>query len=269
MSQKIKSKPKLNKVIFLGRKSGASKAAQFLLDQGIEIALIVASAEELHPDSLNEFAKRNNIPVFHDDEIIYKMIEANDKRIRNVDLVISYLYWRRIKMPLIKLASRGCINFHPAPLPDYKSRAGYNTAIWEEKTHFGVAVHFIDSEEFDAGPIIKVLRFPFEPDEQVITLIEKTQENLLVLFKKTIKLFKTKQQIKTTENRGGLYLTARQLEGLKVIHPRRDSLEDIHRKIRAFFFPPYHGATIEIKGEKFTLVDEQTLKFLSQKINKN
>lgn len=212
MSRKIRNKPKLNKVIFLGRKHWASKAAQFLLDQGIDIALIVAPAEESHPDSLNEFAKRNNIPVFHDDKVVYQMIEANDKRIRNVDLVTSYLYWRRIKTPLIKLPSRGCINFHPAPLPDYKSRAGYNTAILERRTHFGVSVHFIDSEEFDAGPIIKVLRFPFEPDEQVMTLVEKAQEKLLVLFKQTMRLFKTRQHIETSENRGGLYLTARQLE---------------------------------------------------------
>lgn len=254
------TKKKLNKVIFLGRKPLASKAAQFLLNQSIKISLIVTKPD----DSLNKFAKLNNIPVIHDDKLLYQIIEKNDKKVRDVDLVISYLYWRRIKMPLIKLPSRGCINLHPAPLPDYKGRAGYNIAILNSKDHFGASVHFIDSEEFDVGPIIKVLRFPIEADENVISLIDKTQKKLLVLFKQAIRLFMEKEQIETSKNIGGLYLTGKQLEELKRIDPKKDSLNDIHKKIRAFFFPPYHGAFIEIKGEKFTLINEETLSQLNK-----
>lgn len=254
----------VKRVLFLGRKPLAVKAAQFLLNKNIRIGLIVAPAEDL----LNKFAKLNNIPIIHNDKILYRMIEKNDKKIRDIDLVISYLYLRKIKMPLIKLGSRGCINFHPAPLPDYKGRAGYNTAILEDRRSFGVSAHFIDSEEFDVGPIIRVLRFPIEPNENVMTLIDKTQKKLLVLFKQVIKLFMTKSKIKTYKNVGGLYLNKVQLEELKIVNPEKDSLEGIYKKIRAFFFPPYHGANIEIKGKKFTLVNEEMLKYLSQILNK-
>ncbi len=257
-------KTKLNKVIFLGRKPMASRAAQFLLNQGIGINLIVAPPN----DSLNKFAKLNKIPIIHDDKLLYGMIEDNDKRVRDVDLVISYLYWQRILMPLIKLPSRGCINFHPAPLPDYKSRAGYNTAILNDRGDFGVSAHIIDSEEFDAGPIIKVLRFSTESSENVMTLVEKSQKKLLVLFRQVIRLFMEREEIETYENQGGLYWTKEQLEKLKRINPKKDSLDDIHKKIKAFFFPPYHGAFIEIKGEKFTLIDEEMLNYLSRTLNK-
>ena len=264
--QKIPINKPLERVIFLGRKPLAVEAAKFLLGQNIQITLIVCPSIGKDAEAFSELGKKHNITVLNDGKALYQMIKDGDERIKNVDLVISYLYPRRIKMPLINLASLGCVNFHPAPLPDYKSRAGYNTAILENKKEFGVSAHFIDSEEFDAGPIIKVLRFPIAADEKVMDLVEKTQEKLLVLFKEVILNFQKQSPIEVLKNKDGLYLTGAELESLKAIDPGKDSLEETHRKIRAFFYPPYHGATIKIKGEKFTLVDEDTLRYLAKKL---
>ena len=46
------------------------------------------------------------------------------------------------------------------------------------------------------------------------------------------------------------------MEQLKVIDPQTD---DIPLKCRAFWFPPYMGANVEINGKKYTLVDEYIL----------
>lgn len=43
-----------------------------------------------------------------------------------------------------------------------------------------------------------------------------------------------------------------------------DSLEEINRKIEAFWFSPYEGATIELNGETFTLVNSTILNKIAQ-----
>src|SRR3989344_675745 len=180
-----------------------------------------------------------------------------------------YIQSEQIKEPLFKLGRLGCLNFHPAPLPDYKSRAGYNTAILDRKNEFGVSVHFIDSEQFDAGPIIEVLRWPIDSQAETVLSLESTaQEKLFVLFKKTIQRFMRGEQIITFANAGGYYLTSKQLEAMKEVDLEKDSLEEIDRKIRAFFFPPYTGAYIRVGGQKITLVNQTVLDLLARKITK-
>ena len=81
-----------------------------------------------------------------------------------------------------------------------------------------------------------------------------------------MKLFLSGEDIKTTENSGGLYLTAKELEELKIVDPEKDSSEEIDRKIRAFFFPPHHGAKIILAGKEYTLVNKEILEHLAKLI---
>ncbi len=262
-------KPGIKKVILLCRKVSALECVQFLFKQEIAIAAIVTHPSDPAKKELQKIAQAKRILFYTDDAPLYKLIERNDKRLQNVDLVISYLFWKKIKLPLIELGTKGCINFHPAPLPDYKSRAGYNTAILEQRKTFGVSAHFIDGETFDSGKIIKVLNFPIKPESvTVIALEQKTQEKLVELFKNVITSFVGNKKFKLLPNEGGLYLTAPQLDEFKRIDPSKDSLDQIHRKIRAFFFPPHLGAYLEIKGEKFNLIDETTLKYIAELLAK-
>lgn len=264
------SRPRLKNVILLGRKPGAARALEFLLKEGVKVKLVVAPRAEPYKTTLAKAARRRRVPVFFDDAEVYRLIAKNDPLVRDVDLVISYLYWEKILEPLAKLGRRGCINFHPAPLPDYKGRAGYNTAILESRKKFGVSVHFIDSEKFDSGPIIKTLLFPMDPaKDTVFSLIQRTNAKLLELFKETISLFMKNERIPTRPNRGGLYLTGGELEKMKAVNLRRDSLPAIDKRIRAFFFPPHSGAHITVRGKKYTLLNEEMLKVAAGLIAKN
>jgi methionyl-tRNA formyltransferase len=266
------SKPRkgIKKVVLLCRKKSALECVAFLVKNKIEIAAIVTHPADPAVLDLKKFARQEKILFFTDDAPLYKLIERRDKRVQNVDLVISYLFWKKIRKPLIELGLKGCINLHPAPLPDYKSRAGYNTAILDQRKSFGVTAHFIDGETFDSGKIIKVLSFPMNPaTETVISLEQKTQVKLVQLFKIVIDAFSKNKRIKLKLNSGGLYLTSGQLDELKRVDLSKEPLEELHRKIRAFFFPPHTGAYIEIKGERFTLIDQAMLdliaKLLTQK----
>lgn len=255
----------LQKVILLGRKAGAANALQWLLKHRIEVPFVVSSKGE----PLEKAARAVKIPVLSSSVKLYEKIACGDQSVQDVDLVISFLFAERIREPLIRLGKRGCINFHPAPLPDYKSRAGYNTAILDQRDTFGVSAHFIDSEEFDAGPIIRVLRFPMDPTtETAWSLEKKTQPKLDQLFGETMELFMSGKPIRTRENTGGLYLTGTQLEKLKEVFPGKESPAEIERKIRAFFFPPYHGAYVMLGGKKYTLLDDEMLRALADMLKK-
>ena len=251
---------KLQRVIFLGRKAGAKQALDVLIARKIRVTLVITPDPELAAH-----AQRLRIPVIREDAMLYTSLKKNSPPMRNIDLVISYLYPYKMRQPLIDLPARGCVNFHPAPLPDYKSRAGYNTAILERKKKFGVSAHFVDSEKFDAGPIIQVDRFPIDSNSETAWSLEKkAQQKLLDLFKTVITKFETGKHMRTIPNRGGLYWNLHQREALKKIDPKKESLEDINRKIRAFFFPPHSGATITIKGKDFTLIDQEILAAISK-----
>ena len=83
----------------------------------------------------------------------------------DVDVVVSFLFWNLIREPLISLGRVGCLNFHPAPLPDFRGVGGYNVAILEGLPEWGVSCHFVD-EHFDTGDLVAVERFPIDPDAE-------------------------------------------------------------------------------------------------------
>lgn len=258
---------KIKKVILLGRKPGARQALLYLLKNGIKVPLVVAQKDEACEKNLYQTARAGNIRVISANKL-YDLIKEKNAAVGNVDLIISYLFWSRIKKPLIDLGRQGCINFHPAPLPDYKGRAGYNTAILDKRAWFGVSAHYIDSEDFDSGPIIKVLTFPIDPDTETVLHLEATsQRKLSELFETVIDMFRRGEEIKTTANKGGIYLSADELEALKRVDLEKDSPEIIDRKIRAFFYPPHTGAKISASGREYTLANEAVLKSLTKRMN--
>lgn len=257
----------LRRVILMGRKPGAVLALKFLMRCKVQVALVIAPASEDGAGLLGHVARKLKIPVVSEDAEVYRLIRGKNPCVADIDVVVSYLYPKKILSPLYGLARRGCINFHPAPLPDYKGRAGYNTAILDGKTEFGVSAHFIESDEFDSGPIIRVRRFAFDPDTATAFFLEREAQNhLFTLFKQVIRMFLSGRPIKTTQNIGGLYLTSRQLEEMKVVNLESDSPEAVHRKARAFFFPPYRGAIMRIAGKEFTIVDDYILQLIHESI---
>lgn len=259
---------KIKNIIFLGRKAGAAAALEYLIGRGVKVKLAVGQENENYKFTLRQAAENNRVPFFTDDSELYKLIAERDILIKDIDLVISFLFWRKIKSPLIKLGRLGCVNFHPAPLPEYRGRAGYNTAILDNKKNFGVSAHYIDSEEFDRGPIIEVSRFPIDSEKETAFSLEaRSQIELLKLFKLIMDDFIAGKKNKAKKNIGGAFLNREQLENLKSINIENDSLEDINRKIRAFFFPPYSGAKIKIKDQEFTLINQEILDYINKLIN--
>jgi len=254
------------RVIFLGRKPEAIQALDFLLDRGWEVPCLICprKTDDLwwHP-TLLEAAARRGIPAVTQEALLKVLVRPQDdpplgKVIENVDLVISYLYWRRIKEPLLSRPLRGAVNYHPAPLPEYRGVGGYNFAILNGERTYGVSAHYIDST-IDTGELIARHDFPIDAErETAYSLYHKSQRALLDLFFEVMPLFEVGCPPGTPQGEGRYY-TREEFEAAKAIGPGSDPVE-IDRRARAFWFPPYSGAYFADDPTRATVVTEKILR---------
>lgn len=234
----------------MGRKSYGAEMLSWSIEQGIDVVAVCTEPVALD-NPIVITANRYSIPI----------VEMEEAEEMECDLVISYLYPRKIRKPLIENPEYGCINFHPAILPDWKGTAGYNIAILNKLSEWGATAHYVD-ETIDTGAIIRVYRFNFDYRyETAVSLERKTQRIQQDLYKSVITdviksgMLESKKQSKNA----GVYISRKEMESMKEIDFDKD---DVDLKIRAFWFPPYHGAYIEKNGKKYTLVNEDILKTL-------
>ena len=241
------------RVLFMGRKAVAAACLELLHTSPSFSVVGVLCDSHLAVSPTRDMANKLRIPLLNHKDVD-SMIDSAQLQF---DLGLSVLYWRKIKGSLLKYPRLGIINFHPAPLPDLKGYGGYNIAILERRDHYGVTAHYVDAE-IDTGAIIKVTDFAIDKDvETAKTLEAKSMESIDLLFREVIDsvVESPTNLLDTTVNSGGRYTTRKDIEEMKQILPS----EDVDTKIRAFWFPPYHGAKIQVEGKWYTLVNDEIL----------
>ena len=246
------------KAVFMGKhKRSAVRALEHLVETGWEVPAVVAP----EPDSLvrpaqrlDQAAERHGLRLLEVEDVYAELDGGAD-----IDLAISFLFWKRIREPLISGPRIGCLNFHPAPLPDMRGLGGYNIAIAEGRPEWGVSAHFVD-ERFDTGDLVAVERFPIAPAETAFSLDLKSQERLYELFAGVADRVLGGEELPRTPQGEGRYVSREEFEELRRIRPG----DDVERKVRAFWYPPYPGATVEVDGRELSVVDERLLAELAE-----
>ena len=243
------------KMLFLGRKELGAQALKWSLETGFEIVGVVTDSHM--PDSpTTKLAKQRRLPLL----TLEEAGDLTEKGEINFDVAVSFVYWRKIKEPLISHPKQGVINFHPAPLPDYKGLGGYNFAILNAVQSWSVTAHYVD-ENIDTGRIIERFDFSIDPGEETAFSLEKTsQQFLFALYKKVLRKVLEGRRLATTPNEEGVYYSRSDMEHAKFVKPG----DDVDRKIRAFWFPPYSGAKVDVNGKVYTLVNDQILREISR-----
>lgn len=234
-------------------KRSAARALAWLVERGCEVPAVVAPpADEwtLPEQRLDLVADRHGLRLSSEAELY-----ASTAALGDTDLVVSFLFWKRIREPLLSLGRTGCLNFHPAPLPDFRGVGGYNLAILEGLREWGASCHFVDAS-LDTGDLVAVERFPIDPDaETAWSLDVLSQERLLALFERVVGELLAGRELPRRPQGEGRYVTWHEVEQLRRVSPG----DDLERKLRAFWYPPYPGATVELDGRTLTLVDERLL----------
>jgi methionyl-tRNA formyltransferase len=243
-------------------KRSARRALEHLVERGADVCAVVAPPSESDTppaQRVDRAAAEHGLRLVTDDDL-YAQLDGEDRGLDldGVDLVVSFLFWRLIRPPLIELGRIGCLNFHPAPLPDMRGLGGYNVAILEGFTEWGVSSHFVDAG-FDTGDLVRVDRFPINAATTTAFALDlESQERLLENFRQVIRGAMAGEELPREPQREGRYVSREEFEAMRMV-PEGAAAEDVERRIRAFWYPPHPGATVEIGGRVFTLVDESTL----------
>ena len=248
----------ITKILFMGRKQISAGLLEFLSTQaGIEIVGVLTDSH-LQGSPTTAAAKELGLPLYTFDTTLEAMKEGRLK----YDLGLSVLYWRKLRDEFLTVPRLGTINFHPALLPEYKGTGGYNLAIMDELSERGSTAHYVDAS-IDTGEIIEVDRFPIDAAAETAQSLERKTMQALEPFAQHIivRAIEAQAKLPTTPNIGGRYVSRDEMEVMKQI---RDG-DDVEKKIRAFWFPPYDGAYVEINGQKYTLINRQLLEEVAPK----
>jgi methionyl-tRNA formyltransferase len=240
-------------VIFLGSKMGAVVALQELISRQWEVLYVVISKTIEHKwygdIDLETVAKLNNIPIVSQSEL---------PRNLSVDYIISYMYRHLVKDDVLRMAKRDAVNFHAAPLPEFGGWGTYNRAILEESDYFGCTCHHMKNG-FDDGPILEIKKFPINSTDLTAFDLEiLTQKHMVTLFIDVIQIMEdtsTKLPSINQDRRKSVYLSFDQMNQLKRVSID-SSKQEIQKIARAFWFPPYQGAYIDLNGLQIEIVPE-------------
>ena len=209
-------------------KRSAVRALELLVSRGAEVTAVVAPEPDRfarEPQRLDLAARRHGLPLVSDQELYARPPE-------DVDLVVSFLYWRLIREPLISLGRIGCLNFHPAPLPDFRGLGGYNVAVLEGLSEWGVSCHFVD-ERLDTGDLVEVERFPIDPDAHTAFSLDlESGERLVGLFGRVIDRALAGEALPREPQGHGRYISRGDFEALRVVAPGDDLGRKLSRDAR-------------------------------------
>lgn len=248
------------RTVFLGKsKRSAARALEYLVERGAEVVGVDVDPPYEHTveaQRVDLVAERHGLPLI-EDAALY------EDSLGEIDVVISFLYPRRILPPLIERPRVACLNFHPAPLPELRGLGGLNAAILEGHKEFGVSAHHV-AEGFDVGDLVEVERFPIDPERETAWSLDlKSQERLFDLFTGVVDRLLAGEELPRTPQGEGRYVTRKEFEALRIVRPG-DPPAETDRRIRAFWYPPYEGAVLELDGHRYTLVDPPLMAELGQ-----
>lgn len=249
-------------VIFLGSKPGATVALELLLKADWEITAVVPSGS--HPfiegQTVEDFAAKHELMIIPQRELPSK----------KVDFVISYMFRDKVTRRVLSLAKRAALNFHAGPLPEYAGWAFYNLAILERVSRYGCTCHHMD-EGFDTGPLLKVRWFQIDSEQETaISLERKSQEEMILLFRDFIDMAESGDELPSTaQNPSEMrYLSKKEFDKLKKI-PQDADEDTVQRIARAFFYPPYECAYVEIENVKIEVLPKLIKWKLAENLHKD
>lgn len=158
------------------------------------------------------------------------------------DAVLSVQHPSYISPRLIEAVEGRAWNLHLAPLPEYRGYHGPTLAILDGATEYGVTLHWIDAG-LDTGPIAYESRFAVRPDDTARSLYTRAETHALELVKRLAVNWTPPKVEQAGTPKGRDSAPERRIT----------SMDDVDRKARAFYFPPFPGAYIEANGRRFTV----------------
>lgn len=194
-----------------------------------------------HPDGQAAF---DFLQICPNADIVYSQFSGKVKSLPPYSIGISFFY--NYLVPADEISPpRLWVNFHPAPLPEYRGRNVAYHAILNGETEFGATLHYVD-RDFDTGDIIKVSRFPILPHHTAGDIAKLARQKCLELFCDYVPTLLTGQRLPSYKQMGGTYYRK------EPINPYINLTPDLQKSVRAITADPYFAKTV-IGGVEYEL----------------
>ncbi|MDD5699231.1 MAG: bifunctional UDP-4-amino-4-deoxy-L-arabinose formyltransferase/UDP-glucuronic acid oxidase ArnA [Victivallaceae bacterium] len=166
------------KCVVMGYHNIGCVGIKALLDNGFEIAAVFthkdSPKENIWFDSVAELASSRGIPVYAPENVNHPVWVERIRTLRP-EIIFSFYYRNMLKLDLLNIPPRGCINLHGSLLPKYRGRVPINWALVNGESETGVTLHYMTAKP-DAGNIIAQERIPIEDCDTAKTLHLKAAE---------------------------------------------------------------------------------------------
>lgn len=226
---------------------GSVLSSQIMLEEMLKVGFsidMVFSLDEKYSENvsgyypIHETAKQNGIPFtmfrkISTEENIKLLQEINPDYIFVIGL--SQLIDRRI----LDIPNKGCIGFHPTPLPKFRGRAAM---VWQILlgVHETKCTLFMLDEGVDSGDILGQQEYVIEDTDYAADVENKLCAALRILSNKVLTGLREKTIVPQKQNEDeATYLLIRRPEDGQI--DWKEPIEKIHRLVRAVSHP-YPGA---------------------------
>lgn len=231
------------KTILIGAVTTTRRVLETMVEVNFPISYVF-SLDDAVSENVSDYdpvfktAEKFNIPYKK-----FKKIndEENVKIIREIDPDYIFVIGlsQLVKDDIIKVAKKGVIGMHPAPLPKYRGRASniWQHLLGEKKS--ALSIFFID-DGIDSGDILAQEPFEIADDDYCQDVCDKADEAAVVAMKRVLTqmLDGTLKPVKQNDEEATYTLKRSPEDGLI---DWNQPIKDIHLLIRAIS-RPYPGA---------------------------
>lgn len=256
------------KILYLpGNHKFPYEALKWLKTKDVDIIACVLDDLNGYYSKISNFCCENKIEIISTKQLN----EQIDKL--DIDICFSVFYPRIIKQPVIDKCKLGCINFHPAPLPEYRGVTTMCFGVLNKIDYWEVTAHFIEDETLDTGKVITKKRIDVDVENDTPHSIDSR------LYIKEMEIFKdvTVKVLSGELNKINAYNpegTPNYYSKNNFLKNRKISIDDnselISRKVKAFWYPKTGGvARLEIDGKEFGVIDMDIMEEIKQQYNTN
>jgi methionyl-tRNA formyltransferase len=244
------------RVVLFGSIGVAVECLEWLLSlEQVEVIGVVCSNEPpsawrvtIGDRDMREVAPACGVPTLTLDDLL--TVEA--------DIGLSLRFHQILRKQHLERFRLGVVNLHGAPLPEMRGAMCNVMAIIENREHFGVSLHWMDTG-VDSGDLLAVERFPIAAEDTVYTLFRQCNKRGLRMIKQYFDGIVDgsligEPQVEILNRTGGASKTYTYKEALqyKELH-LGISEQAAWNRVRAFQFPGHEPAYINTPNGRIVL----------------
>ena len=250
----------MERIVFLGQKPIGERCFRELLDRGKPELRVVGAVSNAATstwwgsNAIRTAAKDADIP-FVDNSSRHEDVIGDLIRREEATAIISVQHPWVVSAQVLAAVRHRAWNVHNARLPEYMGYNAVNHALLNGEDSYTSTVHWM-AEEVDTGELAFTETFELTGTETARCLYARAAEAGQEAFSRLLDVLESGADVPREVAEGQPRFYSRDsIDPLRRIENINDGAE-IDRKARAFWFPPFEPAFLELDGRRFYVVPQ-------------